>query len=156
MQTKEQSSNFNWRKILSAIAAVGAILILLYALSGCGLLKQKPIHIVERDSIYINNTDTTYLRDSIYLKDSVMVITKNDTVFITKTVYEYKDKYKYKAVHDTLWQDRIRDTTIYITEYVEKTLTKSQKFTMGLGKISIGIIIGILLYLCVKLYMKFF
>ena len=165
MQTtkRQSSSEEDWNKrfkrakriinIIGIVIGVGFLIACIILASSCSMLKQKPIYIVERDSIYINNRDTTVLRDSVYLKDSVFVHSKNDTVYVNKVVYQYKYKDRYKAVHDTTYIDKLRDTTII--QEVERNFTKMEKTTMSLGKIFIGVLIGLLVYLGWKLFRKF-
>ena len=166
MQTKKQksSSEEDWNKryararriinIIGIAIGVGFLIAAICILSSCSMLKQKPIYIVERDSIYITQHDSTLIRDSVYLKDSVLVEKKADTVYIKKLVYEYKYKYIDKAVHDTMYLDKYKDTTI--VKEVERQFTRMEKAQLGFAKIAFGILVGVLLYLCWKLFKKFF
>jgi len=163
MQTTKQKSHSeeDWNKrfrrarriinILGIIIGAGFIIACIILASSCGNIKYVPVY--QKDSIYITNRDTTVLRDSVYLRDSVFVESKGDTVFLNKYIYQYKYKDRYKAVHDTLYLDKYKDTTII--KEVEKPLTKLQKAEIGFGKIAFGFLLGFLVYLCWKLYKKF-
>ena len=165
MQTKKQksSSEEDWNKrysrarkiinIIGIVIGVGFLIAAIILASSCSALKQKPVYITQRDSIYITQHDSTFVRDSVFIKDSVLIEKKQDTVYINKTVFQYKYKDRYKAIHDTLYLDKLKDTTII--QEVEKPFTKMQKATMSLGKIFIGVLIGFLVYLCWKLFRKF-
>lgn len=166
MQTKKQksSSEEDWNKryararriinIIGIAIGVGFLIAAICILSSCSMLKQKPIYIVERDSIYITKHDSTFVRDSVFLKDSVLVEKKADTVYIKKMVYQYKYKYIDKEIHDTTYLDKYKDTTII--KEVERKFTKMEKAQLGFAKIAFGILVGFLLYLCWKLFKKFF
>ena len=165
MQTKKQKSNSeeDWNKrysrarriinIIGIAIGVGFLIAAICILSSCSMLKQKPIYIVERDSIYITKHDSTFVKDSIFLKDSVLIEKKADTVYIKKTVYEYKYKDRFIAKHDTLYLDKLRDTTII--KEVEKELTKLQKAEISFAKIMAGVLLGILAFFGIKLIRKF-
>lgn len=141
-------------KAVTALVLLAAAFLVMFALSGCALFRHTPERIVIRDSIYITQRDSLYIRDSVYLKDSVLVEKKNDTVYITKTVQEFKWKDRYKAVHDTLYIDKFRDTIII--KEVEKKLTRLQKAEISFAKMMAGVVVAVLLFFGIKLFRKFF
>ena len=88
-------------------------------------------------------TDTTYItkhqRDSVWLHDSIKVTEKGDTIRIEKWHTKYVESIRhdtlYQATHDTIPQP------YPVTQYVEKPLSKIQKVFIGVGILSLMVVI---------------
>lgn len=106
------------------------LLVLPLLLSGCGSIKYVPVESVKTDSIYI----TLNRRDSIYMRDSVYVREKGDTV------YQYKYKYLYvdRAVHDTLYINKV--DSVQVPYPVERKLTRWQRLRQTAGSVALVIL----------------
>ena len=70
-------------------------------LSACSVCKHTPpVSTVQKDTVYIHNTDTQYLRDSIYVFKDRIVKEKGDTIYVKETEIHYKDRWKEKEKID--------------------------------------------------------
>lgn len=113
----------------------------LVVLTGCKTIEYVPVveHEVHHDSIYF--TKVQY--DSIYVKDSTnqKEYNRGDTLVIERT--KWQTLYKYKLVHDTLYQSKTDSIPVPypVIKEVEKKLTKMQKGLMGLGLLTLLVII---------------
>ena len=113
----------------------------LAVLTGCKTVEYVPVveHEVHHDSIYF--TKVQY--DSIYVKDSTnqKEYNRGDTLVIERT--KWQTLYKYKLVHDTLYQSKTDSIPVPypVIKEVEKKLTKMQKGLMGLGLLTLLVII---------------
>ena len=124
------------RIIITAIVAL--------CLSACKSIKYVPVETVKVDTTYISQIKI----DSIYHRDSIYVEHKGDTVYLSK----YKYLYKYIEKHDTLWRERV--DTIQVKYPVEAQLTKWQKLKINMGEYLITAIVLIVIWLCVKYFIK--
>ena len=106
-------------------------LILISVLYSCSKMQYVPVQNIQTDSIYVYK----HIRDSIYHRDSIYVMQRNDTVYVNKYKYLFVDK----AVHDTLYVERI--DTIRVPYPVEKKLSIWQRFKMNIAGIGITAII---------------
>ena len=113
----------------------------LAVLTGCKTIEYVPVveHEVHHDSIYF--TKVQY--DSIYVKDSTnqKEYNRGDTLVIERT--KWQTLYKYKLVHDTLYQSKTDSIPVPypVIKEVEKKLTKMQKGLMGLGLLTLLVIL---------------
>ena len=109
----------------------------LAVLTGCKTIEYVPVTVVEHktDSIYF----TQVQRDSIWMHDSIRVSEKGDTVRIEK----WHTKYIEKQVHDTTYVAKHDSIPVpyEVIKEVEKPLTKTQKGLMGLGLLTLLVII---------------
>lgn len=126
---------------LTRIIALTLLTIMLYS---CKPIQYVPIETIKRDTTYISQTKI----DSIYYRDSIYVEHKGDTVYLSK----YKYLYKYIEKHDTLWQKKV--DTIQVAYPVEAQLTKWQKIKINMGEYLIAAIALIIIWLCVKYFIK--
>lgn len=121
------------------------VLIFLAAiLYSCKSIQYVPVETIKRDTTYISQTKI----DSIYQRDSIYVEHKGDTVYLNK----YKYLYKYIEKHDTLWREKV--DTIQVAYPVEAQLTKWQKIKINMGEYLIAAIVLIIMWLCVKYFIK--
>lgn len=121
----------------------------LLVLTSCGTVRTIPS--MQKDTVYVSQTDTQYLRDSIYVYRYRDVQTINDTVYIDNTTYRYIDRWKTREVHDTSYIDRVDVQTV--TKEVEKPLSSIQRLLIIFGKIFIvaaSTVILLLLYRFLK------
>lgn len=115
-------------------------------------VQQKYVPIYQKDTVYISNNNTEYIKDSVLIFKDRIIREKNDTVYIENTIVKYKDKLIEKAVHDTIYTERVK--TEIIVQTVEKELTNRQKVLMDLGKISIFLIVAFFVVIGIRLYRK--
>lgn len=97
------------------------------------------------DSVYI--FDLQY--DSIYIKDSVFV-EKGDTI----TIYKERDKFVYKFEIDTIMSYKVDSVYIEKPIIIEKELNWFENTMLILGKISLFIVLGVIIWNVVKWYKK--
>ena len=138
----------NWidrgaRLLISVLIGLG-ILWLMGFFSSCTRTVYVPQTSIQRDSIYL----TQYKRDSIYLHDSVFIRMQSDTLYIEK----WHTKYIEKVNTDTLYIERT--DTLKVPYPVEKPLTYWQRNFMSIGKVSLGILSGILIAILVYIIIR--
>ena len=126
---------------LTRIIVLMLLAIMLYS---CKSIQYVPVETIKRDTTYISQTKI----DSVYHRDSIYVEHKGDTVYLSK----YKYLYKYIEKHDTLWQEKV--DTIQVAYPVEAQLTKWQKIKINMGEYLIAAIVLIVIWLCVKYFIK--
>lgn len=120
------------------------LILLAIMLYGCKSIQYVPVETIKRDTTYISQIKI----DSIYHRDSIYVEHKGDTVYLSK----YKYLYKYIEKHDTLWHEKT--DTIQVVYPVEAQLTKWQKIKINMGEYLIAAIVLIVIWLCVKYFIK--
>lgn len=120
------------------------LILLAIMLYGCKSIQYVPVETIKRDTTYISQIKI----DSIYHRDSIYVERKGDTVYLSK----YKYLYKYIEKHDTLWREKV--DTIQVAYPVEARLTKWQKIKINMGEYLIAAIVLIVIWLCVKYFIK--
>lgn len=111
--------------------------LILIALGGCRSIQYVPVETIKHDSIYINKIE----RDSVLVKDSIYIKEKNDTLLIEK----WKTKYVSKYITDTVYVERV--DSVQVPYPVERELTKSEQRYISIGKVSLGLYIGLALAL---------
>lgn len=101
------------------------LVVFLFLLSGCGLLRPRERIVTQRDTTIINHRDSIRLRDSIYVREWM----KGDTVYVDR----FRDRYLYRD----RWRDSIyvkHDTTaVFRTKEVkvEQPLKGWRRFKIG-------------------------
>lgn len=110
---------------------------ILICLGSCRSVKYVPYETIKHDSIYITN----HQKDSVYIYDSIYQKEKGDTLILEK----WHTKYVEKQVHDTSYIERW--DSIYVPYPVEKELSKWEKRYITVGKVSVGLYIGLLVAL---------
>lgn len=109
----------------------------------CRCTTTKYVPITEYKDRVVVKTDSLLKNDSVYVHDSVSVYIRGDTVFKDKYHLKYKDRYIVRNKSDTLI---LRDSIPYKVG-VEKTLSKTDKAFLNIGKIaSVCFFIGILAF----------
>lgn len=126
------------------LARIIVLILLAIMLYGCKSIQYVPVETIKRDTTYISQIKI----DSIYHRDSIYVEHKGDTVYLSK----YKYLYKYIEKHDTLWREKA--DTIQVVYPVEAQLTKWQKIKINMGEYLITAIALIIMWLCVKYFIK--
>lgn len=119
------------RKLLAAFLAfimAVAICAAIGMLTGCRSVEY--VKVPEYHTEYMTKIDSFVRRDSVYFKDSVYVVQRGDTLYYNKVVYRDRYYNVYKARTDTL----IRQDSIRVPYPVERTLTKTERWFIGLGK----------------------
>ena len=124
------------------VIAIAVSMLILSMFCRCTTTKYVPIT-EYRDRVVVK-TDSLLKTDSIYVHDSVSVYIRGDTVFKDKYHLKYKDRYIVRNKSDTLI---VRDSIPYKV-VVEKTLSKTDKAFLNIGKISsVCIFIGIIAFI---------
>lgn len=126
------------------LARIITLIFLATILYSCKSIQYVPVETIKRDTTYISQIKI----DSIYHRDSIYVEHKGDTVYLSK----YKYLYKYIEKHDTLWREKT--DTIQVVYPVEAQLTKWQKIKINMGEYLIAVIVLIVIWLCVKYFIK--
>ena len=126
------------------LARIITLIFLATILYSCKSIQYVPVETTKRDTTYLSQTKI----DSIYHRDSIYVEHKGDTVYLSK----YKYLYKYTEKRDTLWREKV--DTIQVAYPVEAQLTKWQKIKINMGEYLITAIALIIMWLCVKYFIK--
>lgn len=121
-----------------------ALVFLAAILYSCKSIQYVPVETIKRDTTYISQTKI----NSIYQRDSIYVERKGDAIYKTK----YKYLYKYIEKHDTLWREKV--DTVQVAYPIEAQLTKWQKIKINMGEYLIAAIALIIIWLCVKYFIK--
>lgn len=112
------------------------VAILLCALmSGCKSVEYVFVPQTHTDTLIV----TKVQHDSIYINDSTVITEKGDTV----TIEKWHTKYVEKQVHDTTYVSQT-DTVPQpypVTEYVEKPRSTFEKILIGVGLLTVLILI---------------
>ena len=129
-------------KITRVVITIAVAILILSMFCRCTTTKYVPIT-EYRDRVVVK-TDSLLKTDSVYVHDSISVYIRGDTVFKDKYHLQYKDRYIVRNKSDTLI---VRDSIPYKVG-VEKTLSKTDKAFLNIGKIaSVCIFIGILAFI---------
>ena len=130
---------FNWWKLL-VICSISMLILSMF----CRCTTTKYVPVTEYRDRVVVKTDSLLKTDSVYVHDSVSVYIRGDTVFKDKYHIQYKDRYIVRNKSDTLI---VRDLIPYKVG-VEKTLSKTDKAFLNIGKIaSVCLFIGILAFI---------
>ena len=130
-------------KITRVVIAIAVAMLILSMFCRCTTTKYVPV--TEYKDRVVVKTDSLLKTDSVYVHDSVSVYIRGDTVFKDKYHLQYKDRYIVRNKSDTLI---VLDSIPYKV-VVEKTLSKTDKAFLNIGKIaSVCIFIGVLAFLC--------
>ena len=131
---------FNWWKWL-VICSISMLILSMF----CRCTTTKYVPVTEYRDRVVVKTDSLLKNDSVYVHDSVSVYIRGDTVFKDKYHLQYKDRYIVRNKSDTLI---VRDSIPYKV-VVEKTLSKTDKAFLNIGKIaSVCIFICVLAFIC--------
>lgn len=106
---------------------------IMIGLGSCKSVKYIPVETIKHDSIYITN----HQKDSVYIHDSIFQKEKGDTLILEK----WHTKYVEKQVHDTSYIERW--DSIYVPYPIERELTKSEQRYISIGKVSLGLYVGL-------------
>ena len=129
-------------KITRVVIAIAVSMLILSMFCRCTTTKYVPV--TEYKDRVVVKTDSLLKTDSVYVHDSVSVYIRGDTVFKDKYHLQYKDRYIVRNKSDTLI---VRDSIPYKV-VVEKTLSKTDKAFLNIGKIaSVCIFIGVLAFI---------
>ena len=117
-------------KITRVVIAIAVSMLILSMFCRCTTTKYVPV--TEYKDRVVVKTDSLLKTDSVYVHDSVSVYIRGDTVFKDKYHLQYKDRYIVRNKSDTLI---VRDSIPYKVG-VEKTLSKTDKAFLNIGKIA--------------------
>lgn len=119
-----------WRLLAVFLAFIMSVAIcgFIGALAGCKSVEY--VKVPEYHTEYKTKTDSFVKRDSVYFKDSVYVVQRGDTLYYNKVVYRDRYRNVYKTRTDTV----VRQDSIRVPYPVERTLTKTERWLMGVGK----------------------
>ena len=106
--------------------------------------------------IPVETTKTEYRdklqRDSVYLYDSVYVKEKGDTLIMERYRYLFREKLIRDSIHIN---DTIRvPYPVEVAKQVKKPLTGWQNFQIWCGRIALGAVLFLLIYLVLRLKKK--
>ena len=128
-------------KITRVVIAIAVAMLFLSMFCRCTTTKYVPV--AEYKDRVVVKTDSLLKTDSFYVHDSVSVYIRGDTVFKDEYHLQYKDRYIVRNKSDTLI---VLDSIPYKVG-VEKTLSKTDKAFLNIGKIaSVCLFIGILAF----------
>ena len=133
--------------------------LILICLGSCRSVKYVPYETIKHDSIYINKKDTVKLTHTIKEKEYVEVkdsasttldeqgnILKQEIWHNKTTIRQMSDSLEYyRAMYDSLLS--VKQKTEYVPYPVEKELSKWEKRYITVGKVSVGLYIGLLIAL---------
>ena len=125
-------------KITKVVITIAVAMLVLSMFCRCTTTKYVPV--TEYKDRVVVKTDSLLKTDSVYIHDSVSVYIIGDTVFKYKYHIQYKDRYIVRNKSDTLI---VRDSIPYKV-VVEKTLSKTDKSFLNIGKIA-----SICLFICI-------
>lgn len=101
------------------------LMVFLFLLSGCGLLRPRERIVTQRDTTIINHRDSIRLRDSIYVREWM----KGDTVYVDRfrDRYLYRDRWRDSIIvkHDSLTVETTKEVK------VERPLNAWKRFKIG-------------------------
>ena len=129
--------------------------LILICLGSCKSVKYVPYETIKHDSIYISKTDTLKLTHTITEKEYVEVKDSSSTtldeqgnvlkqeIWHNKTIIrQMSDSLEYyRAMYDSL--RAISQDTIRIPIPIERELSNAEKRYMTIGKVSVGVCIGL-------------
>ena len=126
-------------KITRVVITIAVAMLILSIFCRCTTTKYVPV--TEYKDRVVVKKDSLLKTDSVYVHDSVSVYIRGDTVFKDKYHLKYKYRYIVRNKSDTFI---VRDSIPYKVG-VEKTLSKTDKAFLNIGKIaSVCLFIGIL------------
>lgn len=145
---------------LSIVAMTIAFIIALLMcvlMGSCKSIKYVPVETVKHDSIYINKHDTVSItnvvkeKEYIKVKDSTNVVVDETGKVLQREIWhnqiiikEKSDSLNYyKALTDSLYALKQKVQEIPIE--VERPLSKWEQRYMTMGKVSVGVYVGLLL-----------
>ena len=129
-------------KITKFVITIAVAMLCLSMFCRCTTTKYVPV--TEYKDMVVVKTDSLLKTDSIYVHDSVSVYIRGDTVFKDKYHLQYKDRYIVRNKSDTLI---LRDSIPYKVG-VEKTLSKTDKAFLNIGKIA-----SVCLFICILAFL---
>ena len=133
-------------KFEAVLISICLALAALWFLCSCTTTKVVTVEKVKTDTTYI----TKQQRDSIWLHDSIFVSQqqRGDTILLTTT--KWHTKYIEREVHDTLYQSK-RDSIPMPYEVIKEVPRKKSKFEIVVFTIGIIAIIGLIIFIGMKL-----
>lgn len=131
----EESPQDGCLSIVAMTLAFILALLMCVIMGSCRSIQYVPVETVKHDSIYINKIE----RDSVLVKDSIYIKEKGDTVLIEK----WKTRYVSKYITDTLYVTKV--DSVQVPYPVEIPLTKWEQRYMTMGKVSVGVYVGLIL-----------
>ena len=129
-------------KITRVVITIAVAMLILSIFCRCTTTKYVPV--TEYKDRVVVKKDSLLKTDSVYVHDSVSVYIRGDTVFKDKYHIQYRDRYIVRNKSDTFI---VRDSIPYKVG-VEKTLSKTDKAFLNIGKIaSVCLFIGIIAFI---------
>ena len=127
------------------------------ALGGCKSVQYVPVKEEIHDTVRINKTDTVNHyevkteKEFVYVKDSSSVMVDNDGKVLKNEIWHNKTIIReksdsiahYKALVDSLMAVKQREVEVPVI--IEKPLTKWEQRFITIGKVSMGVYVGLLL-----------
>lgn len=131
----------------------------LIGLGSCKSVQYVPVETIKHDSIYISKMDTLKFthtikeKEYVTVKDSSSVVLDEQGKVLKQEIWHNKTIIRqmsdsldfYKAKYDSLYS--ARQDTFYIPYPIERELSKSEQRYISIGKVSLGLYIGLALAL---------
>ena len=131
--------------------------IVLIGLGSCKSVKYVPVETIKHDSIYISKTDTLKVthtikeKEYVTVKDSSSVVLDEQGKVLKQEIWHNKTTIRqmsdsleyYRAMYDSLLS--VKQKTEYVPYPVERELSTWEKRYISLGKVSLGLYIGLAL-----------
>lgn len=128
---------------------------IMIGLGSCKSVQYIPVETIKHDSIYISKTDTLKVthtikeKEYVTVKDSSSVVLDEQGKVLKQEIWHNKIIIRqmsdslafYKAKYDSLYS--AKQDTFYIPYPVERELTKSEQRYISIGKVSLGLYIGL-------------
>ena len=129
--------------------------LILICLGSCKSVQYVPVETIKHDSIYISKTDTLKVthtikeKEYVTVKDSSSVVLDEQGKVLKQEIWHNKTIIRqmsdsldfYKAKYDSLYS--AKQDTFYVPYPIERELSKSEQRYISLGKVSLGLYIGL-------------
>lgn len=133
--------------------------LILICLGSCKSVKYVPYETIKHDSIYISKTDTVKLthtikeKEYVEVKDSASTTLDEQGNILKQEIWHNKTIIRqmsdsldyYRAMYDSL--RAVSQDTIRIPIPIERELSNAEKRYISIGKVSLGLYIGLLIAL---------
>lgn len=125
-----------WKLSGIVLGLVAAIILLM--MTGCKTkyIASEPVIVHDRDSIV--RVNTLQVHDTLHTRDSIYHFVKGDSTIIER--WHYVNNINRVNTTDTVYRDNIKEVPVPYPKpyFVEKELTRFQRFKMDLGAIAMG------------------
>lgn len=124
------------------------LLLLAFALAGCGTTRCVPIEKVTYQ--YLSKKDSVYLHDSVWIHDSINLLTIGDTTYIDR----WHNKLVYRNIYRLRIDSIIKNDSIPVPYPVEKKLSMWQQIELKYSSWAFGFACAIIVCLLTVIYRR--